>query len=104
MASVSRDTLFGRWTHSHEEDTSDSRVYRRPQYPFPPSRGRVSFELKPDGTMVEQGIGPTDRPVRREGTWELRPDGGLVLRPGDGAAERVLEVVSVTADRLVVRR
>ena len=104
MDSITRDVLFGRWTHSHEEDTSDSRVYRRPQYPFPPSRGRVSFELKPDGTMVEQGIGPTDRSVRRDGTWELRPDGGLVLHPGDGAAERVLEVVSVTADRLVVRR
>src|SRR5207247_2415788 len=74
---VTRDALYGRWTHAHEEDTSDSRVYRRPSHPFPPSRGRDSFELKPDGTMVEHAIGPTDRSVRREGTWELRLDGGL---------------------------
>lgn len=104
MSPVTREVLSGRWTHSHEEDTRDSRVYRRPSHPFPPSRGRVAFELKPDGTMVEHGIGPTDRPTRREGTWELRSDGRLALRPGGGGDERVLDVVSVTADRLVVRR
>ncbi|MET0152474.1 MAG: hypothetical protein ABW298_07685 [Candidatus Binatia bacterium] len=53
--------------------------------------------------MIERAIGPTDRTVRRTGTWELRPDGRVALRP-DGAPEQVLDVISVTADRLVVRR
>lgn len=104
MGPVTRDALCERWTHSHEEDTSDSRVYRSPSHSFPPSRGRASFELKADGTMVEHAIGPTDRSARRFGTWELRPDGSLALRPDDGAPAQVLDVVSVTADRLVVRR
>ena len=103
MSSVTRDALFGRWTHSHEEDTSDARVYRPSSHPFPPSRGRASFELKADGTMIEHAIGPTDRSARRDGTWELRPEGRVVLRP-EGAPERVLDIVSVAADRLVVRR
>jgi hypothetical protein len=54
--------------------------------------------------MIEHAIGPTDRSARRAGTWELRPDGRLVLRPDGGAPEQVLDVVSVTPDRLVVRR
>jgi hypothetical protein len=104
VGTVTRDALCGRWTHSHEEDTSDRRVYRPPSHPFPPSRGRASFELKADGTMIEHAIGPTDRSARRDGTWELRPDGRLVLRPDGSAPEQVLDVVSVTPDRLVVRR
>jgi hypothetical protein len=54
--------------------------------------------------MIEHAIGPTDRSARRDGTWELRPDGRLVLRPDGSAPEQVLDVVSVTPDRLVVRR
>jgi hypothetical protein len=53
--------------------------------------------------MIGHAIGPTDRTVRRTGTWEVRPDGRVALRP-EGASEQVLDVVSVTADRLVVRR
>jgi len=37
------------WVHSHEEDSDEEMVFRPAAYEFPPSRGRRSFELKPDG-------------------------------------------------------
>lgn len=103
MGTITRDALIGRWTHSHEDDTADTRVYRPASYPFPPARGRASVELKTDGTMIDFGIGPADRPAGKDGRWELTPDGRLVLRTA-GGRERTLHVVSVTDDRLVTRR
>ncbi|HEY8156791.1 MAG TPA: hypothetical protein VII72_21860 [Myxococcota bacterium] len=104
MPEVARATLVGKWTHSHEEDSPDERVYRRSSYAFPRSRGRESFELQKDGKLVERAIGPTDRMVSSEGSWELRDDGCLVLRAGTGRGERELAVLSADADRLVVKR
>jgi hypothetical protein len=60
------------WVHSHEEDSDEEMVFRPAAYELPPSRGRRSFELKPDGILAEGGIGPTDRPMETQGTWELR--------------------------------
>ena len=84
------DFLFQRWLHSREEDTATERVYRPAAYPFPPSRGRPGFELRRDGTFVEIGIGPTDRPLETgpPGSWELASDGRLMLRrPRAGGAQ-----------------
>ena len=94
------NALAGRWIHSHEEDSEDELVYRRPDYAFPPARGRESLELARDGELVERGPGPTDVPVEQPGRWELRGD-TLVLR--SRAGDRELGVVSVEADRLVLR-
>ncbi len=101
MGKVTRDAVVGRWTPEGGEGESDTRTYR----PLPPgpSRPRASIELKADGTMILAEIGPTDRLVRRPGTWELGPGGRLVLRPNEGP-ERVHEILSVAADRLVVRK
>jgi hypothetical protein len=101
-----RDTermLRRRWVHSHEEDTEKEMVFRPAGYEFPPSRGRSSFELKPDGSLVEGGIGPTDRPVEAQGTWELRSD-RLVLRRDPSHTPRVMRIASVDDDRLVVEK
>jgi hypothetical protein len=78
-------------------------VFRPAAYGFPPSRGRRSFELKPDGTMSEGRIGPTDRPVETRGTWELQDD-RLVLRRGPSEEPRVMRMASVDDDRLVVEK
>jgi len=104
VGKVERDALVGAWTHAHEEDTPDTRVYRPATHPFPPSRGRDSFTLQPDGTLVERAIGPTDRPAAAAGTWALGADDTLTLRAGGRPGERVLRVVSVVPDRLVFRR
>jgi hypothetical protein len=101
-----RDTeriLRRRWVHSHEEDTDKEMVFRPAAYEFPPSRGRRSFELKPDGALVEGGIGPTDRPVETQGTWELRDD-RLLLRRDPSQTPRVMRIASVEDERLVVEK
>ena len=96
--------LHRRWVHSHEEDTEREMVFRPATFEFPPSRGRRSFELKPDGGLVEGGIGPTDRPVESEGTWELGEDDRLVLRPHHSPSPRVMQIASVDEDRLVIEK
>ena len=96
--------LQRRWVHSHEEDEEKEMVFRPASFEFPPSRGRRSFELKPDGSLVEGGIGPTDRPVETQGTWELEDDDHLVLRPAPPATPRVMKIASVDENRLVIEK
>jgi len=94
---------LGRWVHSHEEDTDAEMVFRPGDYSFPPSRGRQAFELRPDGTYVESGPGPVDRPEEATGEWDLAPDDTLVLTGGP-EGRRSLRIESVDPDRLVVRK
>jgi hypothetical protein len=101
MPAVERKTLERRWVHSHEDDTEREIVFRPADYRFPPSRGRRSFELGADGTLVEQGPGPADAPFESRGTWTL--EGNELILRGPAGAE-VLHVASVDDDRLVVRR
>ncbi len=96
--------LRRRWIHSHEEDTDKEMVFRPAAFKFPPSRGRRSFELKPDGTLVEGRIGPTDRPLETQGTWKLEDDNRLVLRPEPSKTPRVMQIASVDEDRLVIEK
>jgi hypothetical protein len=95
--------LYRRWTHSHEEDPPDATVFRPADYPFPPSRGRVSYELAPDGTLHEAGIGPTDRPTSEAGAWTLEDDGRTLVLRVTGQTPRRLEIQSLDEDRLVVK-
>jgi hypothetical protein len=92
-----------RWVHSREEDTDKEMVFRPAAFEFPPSRGRTSFELKPDGVLLEGGIGPTDRPVETQGTWELEDD-RLLLRRDPSETPRVMRIASVEDERLVVEK
>ena len=92
-----------RWVHSHEEDTDKEMVFRPAAFEFPPSRGRTSFELKPDGALLEGGIGPTDRPVETQDTWELEDD-RLLLRRDPSETPRVMRIASVEDERLVVEK
>jgi hypothetical protein len=95
--------LHQHWVHSHEEDTPEKQVFRPANYNFPLSRGRSSFELKPDGGLVESGIGPTDRKQQVEGRWKLEGGDRLALYTDDQARPtRVLKIASANADRLVL--
>jgi hypothetical protein len=99
---MSREQLLHRrWIHSHEEDTEGRMVFRPAGFDLPPSRGRTSFELRPDGVLVEGGPGPDDRPTESAGTWELGGDDRLTLR-SRGREPRTLAIESVEDDRLVV--
>lgn len=93
--------LVGEWTHSHEEDRGDYRVYRPSAQDFPPARGRDAFTLRPGGVLEQVVPGPDDRPVTRTGTWRLVGD-RLSLQPrGSSAVDLIVEAVD--ADQLIVR-
>ncbi|CAA9366756.1 MAG: hypothetical protein AVDCRST_MAG47-664 [uncultured Nocardioidaceae bacterium] len=98
------DEVSGRWAHAHEEDTSDEMVFRPADAELPPSRGRVAFELRADGSFAETGLGPADVPEEATGSWTLE---GATIRLSDGAAQgvpREMEVLRTDKERLVVRK
>src|SRR5262245_17571742 len=106
MEEAAAEALDQHWVRSPEdgEDKAPQEVYRPASYPFPPSRGRPSFELKPDGTLVRYGPGPADRAQSAPGRWK-RDGNRLTLTYDTGAIpEELLEIISLSPDRLVVSR
>ena len=103
MAAHSEDALHGSWVHSHEEDTEGEMVFRPATHPFPPSRGRVSFELRPDGSYLESSPGPVDLPEESSGSWSLEGD-RLVLGAEGDRPGHAWEIAAAEDDRLVVRK
>src|SRR5436190_5513794 len=105
MAEFEPRLLYRRWVHAHEEDTDREMVFRPAEVELPPSRGRAAFELRPDGTFAESGIGPTDRPEPASGTWELVGGEKIVLGAGArGGVPRELRISALDEDRLVVEK
>jgi len=102
MHDIDVEALQQRWTHSHEEDEPGRMVFRPGGWRFPPSRGRRSFGLEPDGTLLVTGPGPTDRIVSTAGRWRLRPEGVLELEEQGRTSE--MRLVEVAPDKLVVER
>jgi hypothetical protein len=99
---IDRAALPQRWVHSHEEDTADEMVFRPASHAFPPSRGRRSFQLNPQGTAVTFGPAPDDRSVQSEGTWRLDADNKLILQTG--TVERTMPLIRVEPNKLVVKK
>jgi len=104
MDEAASEALYQHWMHSHEEDTPTHRVFRPPTYNFPRSRGRFSFELKRDGTVVFHGIGPTDRPQVARGVWKREGYRLALYTNPVREPDQVLDIVSIRPDRLVVGR
>ena len=99
-----RERLVGRrWVHSHEEDTDREQVFRPAEHPFPPSRGRTSFELRRDGTYVESSPGPVDAPQESTGSWSLDGDRLILGAEGDRPGH-AWEITGAQDDRLTVKR
>lgn len=103
MARYRRQALLGRWVHSHEEDSEDEMVFRPATHDFPPSRGRTSFELRPDGRYIECSPGPVDAPEESRGRWELDGD-RLVLEAEGDRPGHAWELAGSQRDRLTVKR
>jgi hypothetical protein len=102
-----RDTeriLRRRWVHSHEEDSDEEMVFRPAAYELPPSRGRRSFELKPDGILAKGGIGRTDPALWRR---RVRGSSGTTASfstQDPSETPRVMRTASVDDVRLVVEK
>ena len=99
-----REVLGQEWVHSREEDTDTEMVFRPASYDFPPARGRKSFTLRPDGSLIEGGIGPTDARTETEGTWNLQDDQLALHTKSASEPSRVMKIVAVDKDRLVVKK
>lgn len=103
MGHQDHEALCGKWVHSHEEDTDDKTVFRPATHDLPPSRGRLSLDLRPDGTYVENAPGPVDLPEETTGSWTLE-GGRLVLRSESGEPTRSWEVATLDSNRLAMKR
>lgn len=105
MVRFRRADLLGRWVHAHEEDSDEVMVFRPAQHDLPPSRGRMAFELRPEGTFAESGLGPADVPEQATGTWELENEDRIVLSEGaGGGVPRMMEIASLDEERLAIKR
>ena len=79
-------------------------VFRRAGTDLPPSRGRMAFDLRADGTFAESGLGATDVPEEATGSWTLQ---GETITLSEGATQgvpREMEVVSADDEKLVILR
>lgn len=77
-------------------------VFRPGTHAFPPSRGRITLELRADGTYLERAPGPVDLPEEATGRWSLTDDRLVLSGEGDRPG-RAWEVTAAEDDRLVVR-
>ena len=105
MAGARHKLLERRWVHAHEEDSASEMIFRPADHELPPSRGRMAFELRADGSFVEAGLGAVDVPVVGSGTWELENDDWITLNGGGrGGVPRRMRISSAAPDRLAIER
>lgn len=102
---TSPQLLQKRWMRSHEEDTAAEMIFRPASFSFPPARGRTGFELRSDQSLVEIGIGPTDRVEESPGKWKLER-GNQLLFYSQSSPEptHAMQIISVQEDRLVIKK
>ena len=80
-------------------------VFRPAEFDFPRSRGRASFELKADGSLIDHGIGAGDAGTETHGTWSAPSPGALAFFHGAAKQPtRRLKIVRAERDRLVVEK
>jgi len=105
MPTPQEGQLIGTWLHSHEEDTSTERIYRRLDYPFPRSRGRAGYEFRANGSCTYLGIAAIDGTEKQPCTWQLNAGARTeIILTFPGARRDVLTVVTLESDRLVIKR
>ncbi len=103
MISIEKTNLLQGWIHSHEEDSGETMVFRPESHPFPPSRGRYGFTLKPGGVMTGSGPSAADVPLSNNiGSWSVSVE-DLFLK-GSGEGRRHYKIEAVSKDKLVLRQ
>ena len=101
---MTEEALQKRWMHSHEEDTNTRMVFRPSTFRFPPSRGRIGFELKADGTYVDIGIAPADGTLETQGSWSLDQDTLILSSDIYPDGTRRMQIISVSEDTLIFKK
>src|SRR5690349_14812311 len=90
------------WVHSHEEDTSNTRIFRPDTAKLPPSRGRTSYEFRQGGVVVKHAPGPDDKRATNQGTWTMDANGCIAVRMS-GVPDEVLCVDSLDCFKLAIK-
>ncbi len=101
MSDINPTSVTGVWVHSHEEDQPGTQVFRRFGYAFPHSRGRSSYELRPDGALGGSRPGPDDRHVATTGQWNLQGS-RLTITP-NAASPLQYDIETLEPGRMVVK-
>lgn len=98
--------LLGKtWLHSHEEDRGDTLIFRPNTYDFPPSRGRIGFQMEANGTMKQYDIAPTDGLEEKAGEWRMRDKNHMeVTFPKHNSTDYEVEIFSIDTDKLKLKR
>ena len=78
-STINNENLIGEWVHSHEEDQSIIKVFRKLPYQFKPSRGREKIGLKQNNRLEYRPISVNDQPQTFYGTWKVNKS-VLILR------------------------
>jgi hypothetical protein len=88
--------IFRYWIESHEDRSQNISVFRPSDYEFPPSRGRRGFEIKENGQFILHDIGPTDRPIKIIGTFDVESPGKIRVHLEDKRLSSfTLRIVSI---------
>ena len=104
MSKLNLEHLPQKWVHSKEEDTDTEMVYRPSTYSLPPVRGgRVSLDIKPDGTFISTGEGGADdRQTQKKANWKI-DDNILELSDSD-IDKKKLKILSLGNEKLVIEK
>jgi hypothetical protein len=95
--------LFRHWIHSREEDQDSVQFFRTDGFSFPPSFGRDGMDVRPDGTFVQDDIGPADGIVQTPGRWVLQGPGRIAVRFDGAREDYAFTIVSVEPELLRIR-
>lgn len=95
--------------HQHwqlDEETASEIIYRPAGFYKGLRRPRPSFELKPDGCLIQIGNAPDDKRTIGQGSWKLSPDNILSFYEGGqtNQPQKSLKIDSLSADKLVVKK
>lgn len=102
---IDKKILCRKWVRSHEEDSGNEMVYRPETYSFPLRRGgRDAMDLKGDTSFIERNTAADDRYSHADGHWEVEGENVLSLKQAGELPKMTLKIVSLTENKLVVKK
>lgn len=102
-AKDAKKLIYRHWKHAHEEDQGNHLVFRPASGEFPPSRGRVEFNLDETDrcTFMDIASGNGLEGIECHLSWD--PDIARIIVDYPGGRQRVFELVSLETDKLVLK-
>ena len=103
---MTQKLIARKWTHAFEQDAGDgTKVFRPTEEKFALSRGREKLDLS-NVIGNRSTIGPDDRNIKAEGEWSLdETDKTLTFSESQTESTPIVyDVISLTAERMVLRR